>query len=645
MKTVKLLKSNSLSFLKLTGVKEAKEKAAFALHYAPKTENVSITDSIGRVTTGEIFSKADIPPFDRAGMDGYACRAEDTYGAEEDKPVTLRVVGEVSTGHPPKKEVRKGECCLVSTGSAMPRGANCVVMTEYCTRDGHKVRIIRACAPGENIGSCGSDFMAGEKLLRDGERITSRECALLAAAGIKTVRVYRKPKVGIISLGDELVPAGKKLTYGKIYDINSSALVSAVKESGGEPIFLGVVKDKPALIGKAIERAARNADIILTSGSTSKGVGDTLCSVLEKEGEVLVHGIKIKPGKPTIIGSFKKRLFFGLPGYPSSCLTIFTHFVRPLIRKMAQLPPDESTTIEATLGQKLFSEPGITQFQPVYLVHGKEGLVAYPNLKGSGAISSLSDSDGYTEIPEYQEIVQEGEKVKVTLFSNELRIPDITIIGSNCPALGIISKLLLPLRTRIISVGSSGGLEALARGEADAAGSHLLDPETSTYNIPYLKRFGLEGKAVVVRGYGRKQGILFRKGAKIKSVRNFRNTTIINRNKGSGTRVLLDMELKKAGIKPAQVKGYELEAKTHSAVGSAVANGRADAGIALEYTASVYDLGFIPLRDEEYDFIMPKDRINRDIIKILKSEEFRKEIAKLKGYRTYQNTGEIIYTS
>ncbi|MHA1582946.1 MAG: molybdopterin biosynthesis protein [Candidatus Baldrarchaeia archaeon] len=640
-------------------------------HFEPKPlgfEEVPLFDAFGRVLAEDVYSEVDVPPFDRAAMDGYAVKAADTFGAREDKPVKLKIIGKVKVGFKPEIHVNKGEAAEIGTGAPMPSGANAVVMVEYTEEENGYVKIFKPVVLGENVQSAGSDIMVGELVLREGQLLTSREIGVLAAIGKVSVKVYRKPKVAVISTGDEIVKAGEKLPYGKIYDINGPSIFSAVKECGGEPIFIGIAKDDVKEIIDMIREGFEKADIVITSGSTSAGVKDVLYQIVDQLGEpgVIVHGIKIKPGKPTVIAIVDNKPLFGLPGYPTSALTIFRLIVAPVIRKMAGLPPVvQEDTVSAVLKTKIYAPLGRKYLVSVSLAKDKNGnLVAVPTPGGSGTITNLANADGYFEIPEDIEFVDEGEGVRVKLFSKDIKLPDLVFIGSHCLGVDLIYKLMRKhwpnINMRILNVGSTGGFMAIKRGEADIAGVHLLDEKTGTYNIPFIEKFGLKNKAVLVRGYIREQGFIVAKGNP-KDFQGFpdllrEDIRFINRNKGSGTRTLVDIELKKLAKKlnlsfedlTSKIKGYDVEAKTHSAVASAVLHGKADVGLGIRTVAEMFNLEFIPIAEENYDFLISIDSVNKQSIKlfleILKSEEFKIKLKKeFKRIETRDDTGKIIY--
>jgi putative molybdopterin biosynthesis protein len=624
-------------------------------------EEVPLEKAYGRVLAVDCVAEVDVPPFDRSTMDGYAVIAQDTFEAEEDSPVKLKIVGKAPAGENPDVEVHTGEAVEISTGAPIPKGANAVVMEEYTSQHEDYVLIYRAVAPGENIMSAGSDIMAGELIARAGTVLSSREIGVLSASGIDAVKVFKKPVVAIFSTGNELVSPGEKLDYGKIYDVNSYALIASIREDGGEPVFIGIARDNEEDIVGMLEKAL-NYDVVICSGGTSAGTGDMIYRVLDyDEPGILVHGISVKPGKPTIIASINGKPVFGLPGNPTSALMIYHIFVSPVIRRMAGLRPErDEVEIEATLSTKVFSSPGRIEYLPVNIVKGEAGYSAYP-VSGhySGAITSLAETDGFIEIEENRAFMDARERVRVRLFSNEIKPADLMIIGSHCVGIDVLLEILnrrVPLAVKVINTGSSGGIAAVKRGEADIAGTHLLD-ESGEYNLPYIRRYGLAGKVYLIKGYLRDQGIIVKKGNPkgIEGVEDLLNVTIINRNRGSGTRMLFDMYLKEIADKESipldslvtRIKGYVSEAKSHTAVAMAVLMGKADAGIGIRTVAERYGLDFIPLRGEEYDFLVRKERMTKREVKeffeILRSEDFKIKLQqKLPGLRTYERTGEVI---
>ncbi|MBS7655477.1 molybdopterin biosynthesis protein [Candidatus Bathyarchaeota archaeon] len=650
-------------FRKLINIEEAESIIANFLSLKPfGCEEVLLEDAYGRVLAEDVVSKIDVPSFDKSAMDGYAVIAEDTYEASEAHPIKLKVKDRIEAGEKSEIEVFKGEAAEVSTGAAIPKGSNAVVMVEYTKEVKGEVEVFKPVRPGENIIAAGSDIMMGETILRLGQKLTFREVGILAALGLKKIKVYKKPVVALISTGNELVNPGETLTYGKIYDINSYSLRGALIECGAQPINLGVASDDEKEIKMKVEEALEKSDIVVTSGSTSAGVGDIMYKVINELGEpgVIIHGLSVKPGKPTIVGIVKGKLIFGLPGYPSSAASIFNALVKPIILKLSGLKIEEAF-IKAKMPFKVFSAKGRREFIFVHLVKSKDDYLAYPILSDSGAISSFALADGYIDVPAEVEFIEENEEVKVHLFSSKIEMPELIFIGSHCIgvdlAFSLMQKKNYVSSFKIINVGSFGGLKAVEKGEADLAGIHLLDESSKEYNMPYLKKMNLIGKVALVKGYSRRQGFIVAKGNP-KKIKNFEDlfrsdVTFINRNKGSGTRVLIDLGLKEVAEKlgfpfeeaKLKIKGYNVEAKTHSAVATAVKYGKADAGVGIEYYAKSNNLSFIPISNENYDFLISIDRLEKEPVKkfllILSCKEFQKELIEKFNF-IIDKPGEVI---
>jgi len=626
-------------FRKLVSIDEARNLIEH-LDIRAGTIETEIENASGCILAEDVVSEVDVPPFNRASMDGYAVRASDTYLAREDRPVHLKPVGSIPAGTDPDIYIEKGEAAEIATGAVMPSGADAVVMVEY-TGCGTDILVFRPVSINENVTHAGSDIMVGERVLKKGTHLCSRDIGVLAAIGRKTVSVCCL-KVGIISTGNELEQPGRKLGAGKIYDINSFSLYSAVKECGGYPICYGLVKDDENEMKHILKKASEDCDIILTSGSTSAGSGDIMYRIIGKHGTLLAHGIDIKPGKPAIIGTIFGTAVFGLPGYPASALSIFNEFIAPVIRKISGKMEERDKT-KAKLAVRVRSE-GRNHLLPVGLVRDW----AYPIEKGSGAITTLSEASGFIEIPADVEIIDAGEIVEVTLFGKPDTY-DLLFVGSHCLGLDILSDIM-NLKMRVINAGSSGGLSAIRKGIADIAGVHLLD-ESGVYNIPFLERFGIDNVAVI-KGYLREQVLMVREDSHIMGFEDIINVRIINRNTGSGTRVLTDLKLREIAEQKGvsfeelanSIAGYCTEAKTHSAVASAVKLGKADVGVGIRTVAELNGLRFIKLADEEYDFVIPLKLLKTDEIKIfleaLRSQEFSEKL--LPGLRTYERTGEVI---
>lgn len=377
-----------------------------------ESEKIDIGDSFNRTLAKDVKSGIDVPPFDRAAMDGFAVKAEDTYDAGKFDPVDLEVVDNIHAGEEADVVIKEGQCVQIATGAPMPEDADAVVMVEQTEKVEDVVDIYRPVHPGENVSPKGEDIDSGEIVLREGDRLSHAKIGALAAMGKQHVEVYKKPKIGIIPTGDEVVPLNEELKPGQIYDVNSYTLSSLVKENGGEPIRSNIIQDTIDRLKKEIEEKSQDMDMILFSGGSSVGDKDIVVDAIESIGKVIFHGVKLKPGKPTLFGKVGDTVVIGMPGYPTSCLNTALRLIRPAIRNMAHLPEVKEATVDAVLDKRVVSSLGRQQYMTVKLDNGK----AYPVYKQSGAITSMADADGYFEIPENVELVDKGEKIEVIMF-------------------------------------------------------------------------------------------------------------------------------------------------------------------------------------------------------------------------------------
>ncbi len=630
-------------------------------------EKIALESALGRVLAEDVFSGIDVPGFDRAAMDGFAVTAANTFGADEQHPVRLKVVADVEAGDSAGYSALAGEALEIATGAPMPKGTDAEVMVEYTKRNGSEVLVYRSVSPGENVTGAGSDIMTGELLLRKSERITPREVGLLAAIGLSQVSVFRKPRVAVFSSGNELIKPGDSLRFAKIYDVNGPAVSAAVAECGGESQFLGILPDNYAAVKDSLDSALRDADIVISSGSTSSGPGDLFYRAVDDLGDpgVIVHGLTLKPGKPALLGIVRGKPIFGLPGYPTSALMIFHMLVAPIIRRLANAPEVAPVKVSAISPMKFFKARGRRELLPVQLITQPQGeLIAYPMQGGSGAVSSFSMADGFADLPETQEYVDEGERMEIQLFGRELTPASLVVIGSHCVGLDIAFSMLKKqdrdFLGRTINVGSVGGFHAVKRGEADMAGVHLQDEASGEYNLPFLSSYGLKESAVLVRGYDREQGLIVRQGnpKKISGIRDLLRDDVrfINRNQGSGTRLLIERHLTVLASSVGtdleglsmKIHGYGYEVKSHSAVAAAVKNDRADVGFGIRTVAEVPGLEFIKLDDEKYDFLIGGDRMSKKqvqaFVKLLGSKEFSTALrTRAPGLSSNQQSGTILF--
>ena len=478
-------------------------------------------------------------------------------------------------------------------------------------------------------------------MLHSGQLLTSRETGVLAAIGCDLVPVFARPRVAILSTGDELVPPGQPIRPGAVYDSNSRILADSVRELGAEPVMLGIARDNAAELEQKLIAAIDTCDMVLLSGGTSKGAGDISYRTVSKLSDpgIVAHGVALKPGKPICLAATAGKAVVILPGFPTSAIFTFHEFVAPVLRRLAGRSDERRSVVQAQLGAKVNSEIGRTEYLLVGLVQSGEGatqsLTAYPLGKGSGSVTTFSHADGFVVIGSHEEIVPEGAKVDIQLLGRELQLADLVAIGSQCAGLDYLLSQLQGqgLRTKTLAIGSLAGLEAAKRGQCDIAGVHLLEPVSGQYNRPWLT------PAVrLVEGYGRMQGIVFRHAdpwandASMDVVRQrIRESGLlrmVNRNAGSGTRVLIDRLLD--GVRPP---GYAVQPRSHHAVAAAVAQGRADWGICIETVARQAGLGFLPLQEERFDFVVPISRWERPpvqaFVHLLGSVATRSQLAKL----------------
>ncbi|HLA20984.1 MAG TPA: molybdopterin biosynthesis protein, partial [Pseudolabrys sp.] len=459
----------------------------------------------------------------------------------------------------------------------------------------------------------------GETLLRRGARIGSREIGMLAACGLAHIDVVRRPKVAVLSTGDELVALGQPMRPAGVYDSNGAIIAAAVAEAGGEPRAFGAFPDDAAALEQAVRAAMATSDMVVLSGGTSKGAGDLSHAIVSRLGQpgILVHGVALKPGKPLCLGVVDGKPIVVLPGFPTSAIFTFHAFVAPVIRARAGLAPEAAQTVSARVPVRIASEMGRKEFVLVSLIQSEAGPVAFPTGKGSGSVTSFSQADGFLEIDALASSLDADSQVQVTLIGSAARAPDLVIMGSHDVALDLVVGALAErgLSARTLAVGSLGGVAAASRGECDVAPVHLIDPASGLYN-KHLVAPGL----TLVPGWRRMQGILFRPGdarfegrsaaEALKSILADPSALMVNRNAGAGTRVLIDKLLQ--GARPA---GYANQPKSHNAVAAAIAQGRADWGVAIEPVAKLYGLGFLAVAPEHYDFLLVESRRERPAVR------------------------------
>lgn len=568
-------------------------------HVETGTERVPLDDARGRILAERLDAEHDVPGFDRANVDGYAVRARDTFGADEADPVTLPVVGEVHTGETPATPVEPGTAVAISTGAVVPPGADAVVKVEQTTSRDGDVEVRTALAPGEGVMAAGADIAAGARALGPGERITPREIGLLSALGVDEVPVRGRPTVGILSTGDELVRPEDRPDHrrGEIHDVNSYTIAASVEESGGDPHLYPHAGDDYDEMERLLRRAAGECDLVLSSGSTSASAADVVYRVVDERGELLLHGVAVKPGKPMLVGVIDDAAYVGLPGFPVSALTIFRTFVAPALRDAAGRPDPPTGAVRATMAQRERYAEGRLRLLPVGLVEdGAGGTLAYPVDRGSGATTSLVEADGIVEVPPGTDYLAEGETVDVRLFSRAVRPPSLLAVGEDDPAFSrLIDRLQRP---RYLAVGSREGLRRLRDGLPDvavAAGPIERDVD-----------------AVDLGGWSREWGLVVPPGNPrgIEGLDDLvdRDLRLVNRNRPSGLRASLDAALSRLAESRATsvealtdaITGYESTRPASESPARLVESdggtvGDVDAGLGLYATSESLDLGFVSL--------------------------------------------------
>jgi molybdenum cofactor synthesis domain-containing protein len=630
-------------FLTILSREDAMARFEAALFPRPvPSEQRRLSDALGCALAEDIVAPIDVPPFDRSNVDGFAVRSADLGSASAAAPIRVMLNDEViACGTAPTRPVLPGTATSIATGGPVPRGADAIVMVEHTQPAGHRaIEIRRAASPGQFVSYAGSDIARGEALLRAGTVIGSREIGMCAACGIAQVSVARRPRVAVISTGDELVQPDQPLRPAEIYDTNGAIVAAAVNENGGEAVFLGAVADDEEQLEAAMRKALETCDMLVLSGGTSKGAGDVSHRIIARLGKpgIIAHGVALKPGKPLCLAVCDGKPVVLLPGFPTSAMFTFHDMIVPVLRRMAGLPPRSDATVTAKVPVRIASELGRTEFVMVSLVEGDGGLIAYPSGKGSGAITSFAQADGFLKVDALADQMPAGTDAEVTLFTPHVRVPDLVIVGSHCTGLDLVTAPLARagLLVRLIAVGSLGGLAAAKRGECDFAPIHLFDEKSESYNTPFLAG-GLE----LIPGWRRMQGIVFCKGdarfegssaqAAVRAALADPSCIMVNRNQGAGTRILIDRLL--GGARP---DGYWNQPRSHNAVVAAVAQHRADWGMTIAPVAHAAGLGFIPLAEEHYDFALVTARRQRPAVQVflqaLASEESRAALAQA-GFR------------
>ena len=636
-------------YLKKTPLTDARQLFLSTVNPAAlKTEEVAIDDALDRVTAEPVFAKISSPHYHASAMDGICVRAEDTFGATEftGKKLTL-----ADTDSPDGDAFK-----YVDTGNALPAWANAVIMIEKVHQlDPKTVEIFESVAPWNHVRLVGEDVVATELLLPRAHRLRPYDMGALLAAGHTTVRVKARPRVGIIPTGDELIQPGDEATPGAVIDFNSTVLAAFVREWGGMPVKYPRARDDAMLLRRALELAAAECDLVTIIAGSSAGEHDLTSDVVANAGELLAHGIDVMPGKPAVLGALAGKPVLGVPGYPVSAIVIAREILRPALEKFLSHAAPTLPSVRAVVPKKIASHLGLEEFIRVTLGRVGEKLVAVPLARGAGVITTMVHADGLMRIPSLIEGLNAGEAAEVELLRPMVDVENtILCTGSHDLAIGVLEdqlKLRHPeLKIAATNVGSLGGLLALQRGETHIAGTHLLDPDTGDYNIPEIRRVIPQIPVILLHLAQREQGILVARGNP-KAIRTLQDLTrggirFVNRQPGSGTRVLLDYELKKLSIDGATIAGYEREEFTHMAVGVAVASGLADAGLGVRAAAQALTLEFIPIASEQYDLLIERRFFEsirgEELLATIRSESFKSAVNALGGYDTAK-AGVVLY--
>ena len=607
--------------------------------FGPKTEVIPVFESCGRVTARAVYAHICAPHYAASAMDGVAVNAKDTFGATETTPVTLQ----------------PGQYVVLDTGDPIPEDRDAVIMVEDIVKneDG-SITIHAAAAPWQHIRQIGEDVCAGEMILPGHMTVSPAAIGAMIAGGVLEIEVIRKPVIGIIPTGDEIIPPCTDPKPGDILEFNGSIFSAMVKSWGAEAVVYPIVPDKFDRIQAMVAKAASECDMVILNAGSSAGREDFSARVIRELGEVLYHGIAMKPGKPAILGCQGDKPILGVPGYPVSGIIVIEQLLKPLIDHWLQVPPAPAQYAKATLTRPVVSGLKYEEFVRARMGCVGGRLMASPLRRGSGVVSSFMKADGIVEVPQGLEGYEAGSEVNVRLLSPIQKLQNtLVVIGSHDPLLDELGDMLHlenpELYMSSSHVGSMGGIMAIRRGEAHAAGCHLLDTNDGTYNRSFIRKYFPKGGVRLISCVGRQQGLMVAKGNPL-NIQKFadiagKGVRYVNRQKGSGTRILTDYLCKQENLDTAAIYGYDRDELTHTSVAAQIGSGSADAGMGIYSAAKLYDLDFIPICVEEYDLMIPDHAWDtpmvRELLTILKSDAFREKILSLGGY-TVDNPGEII---
>lgn len=615
-------------------VEEAKALYFKELEISGIKELIPVSDSLGRITFEAVHALFSSPGYNAAAMDGIAVESEKTEGASESRPLTL---------------VEGIDFNYINTGNPIKEPLDCVIMIEDVIEKGEgRVEILQAAYPYQHVRQIGEDIVATEMLLTSRHRIRPMDIGALVSGGITEVPVFAKPRVGIIPTGSEIVETASQVREGTIIDSNSHVFKGLVEDLGGIPNRYPPMEDDYNKLKSLILKAVEENDMVIINAGSSAGTKDYTVKLIRELGTVVVHGVAMKPGKPTILGIVKGKPVVGIPGYPVSAFLVFDVFVKPLILRYLGNRGDIYDTVEAVISRRIVSSLKNKEIIRVSLGYVGNRLIATPLSGGAGVSISLVKADGLGIIPRNIEGYEAGDTISVELLKSLNQIRDTLVsIGSHDLVMDIIADMM---KLSSSHVGSMGGIMSLRRDECHLAPIHLLDMETGEYNLSYIRKYFSGRRMALIKGVQRLQGFMVQKGnpLNISGVEDLsrEDVTFVNRQRGAGTRVLLDYKLKLAGIDQKDIKGYGRELPTHMAVAAAVASGSAVTGLGVLSAAKAMGLDFVPLADEDYDFLFDAESIEselaREFIGIITSSEFRNRVEAMGGYG-FQRTGEIIW--
>jgi putative molybdopterin biosynthesis protein len=624
-------------YLDMKPVEEAQSifMSAIMEKHVQKTEIIKTVDAAGRVTAEAVFAKYSSPMFNASAMDGIAVISSHTSGASTTHPLVLQ---------------ENFDFIVVDTGDPVHAPYDAVIMAEDTVETPEGIRIVESIAPWENIRPIGEDIVAGEMIISGHHRLRPIDIGVLLSAGITEIPVLEKPTVAIFPTGTEIIEPTDEPVEGSIIESNSRMFESLVNLQGGTGVRYPILKDSYDEIRDKVSDAISRHDMVIINAGSSAGREDYTVHVLRELGEVLVHGVAIKPGKPVILAMVQGKPVIGLPGYPVSAYVGFVNFVAPVLAFLTELPESKPPVVPAVMTRRLVSSLKHKEYVRVKVGEVGARIIAAPLTRGAGAAMSLVRADGFCIIEQNSEGVEAGETVPIMLTADPAAISrTLVVIGSHDMMLDVLADML-PVQYKDIHlssthVGSLGGIMALQRKETHLAPIHLLDEETGTYNLPFLKSHFKEPMALI-KGVGRIQGIMVKKGnpLNINSFEDLKHHRFVNRQRGAGTRMLFDFELKKRHIRPEEINGYDLEATTHMAVAALVGSDGADAGLGILAAAKAMDLDFIPVGQEDYDFALSAEHLDlpyvQAFIDLLKSDLFRQKMMALGGY-SFDSVGEI----